>query len=245
MSTESLTSSRNGTLYFGYGSNLSAFQMSKRCPSSGTPIAIAKLNSWFWIISERGYANLIPMPPAPVHLDTDATTVWGIVYNLTPEDESTLDMYEGWSSQDKGSPNPIAACRSWKPFEQGNATYNKMYLPVKVEKWLVQDPKSALGISEDEYDNNIIRSLVYVDEHSVLPGRIKPSYIRRMSRSARECIAMGVPERWVNNMFSQHGIDPNHKESFTEEIRPDGDAQPPAKQQWESIRQQYLQKGDT
>ncbi|KAI1167106.1 hypothetical protein F5B18DRAFT_603766 [Nemania serpens] len=47
-----------GCLYFAYGSNLSTAQMRNRCPLS-TPIGLAHLAGWTWIINERGYANIV------------------------------------------------------------------------------------------------------------------------------------------------------------------------------------------
>ena len=38
-----------------------------------------------WIINDRGYANIIPSP---------GDIVYGLVYELTPSDESSLDKYE-------------------------------------------------------------------------------------------------------------------------------------------------------
>lgn len=73
------------TLYFAYGSNLWLHQMSARCPTSSY-VGLAKLSHWRWIISTRGYANVIHSP---------ADEVWGKVYTLTELDEEKLDGYEG------------------------------------------------------------------------------------------------------------------------------------------------------
>ena len=77
------------TLYFAYGSNLWLQQMERRCPSSKL-LGLAKLRHWVWIISERHYANIIPSPIP----DSD-DHVYGLVFELTPEDEDELDIYEG------------------------------------------------------------------------------------------------------------------------------------------------------
>lgn len=59
-----LTSSRTGTFYFAYGSNLSPEQMAGRCVDSPTtsaiPVAVARLDGWRWIICQKGYANIVP-----------------------------------------------------------------------------------------------------------------------------------------------------------------------------------------
>ncbi|KAI0106737.1 hypothetical protein F4814DRAFT_68928 [Daldinia grandis] len=77
----------NGVLYFAYGSNLSSVQMRKRCPKS-TPVGLAYLSGWTWIINERGYANIVE--------DRSQTGgIYGIVYRLHPNDEPSLDFNEG------------------------------------------------------------------------------------------------------------------------------------------------------
>lgn len=45
--------------YFAYGSNLAHTQMARRCPSAGSPVGVALLRGWKWIINERGYANIV------------------------------------------------------------------------------------------------------------------------------------------------------------------------------------------
>jgi hypothetical protein len=94
-----LTSSKTGTLYFAYGSNLSYHQMHYRCldepEKSAIPIAIARLDRWKWVICERGYANIVPLPDGAKVNDTDEVTVWGVLYNMTLGDEEVLDSYEG------------------------------------------------------------------------------------------------------------------------------------------------------
>ncbi|KIW19757.1 hypothetical protein PV08_00331 [Exophiala spinifera] len=65
VSSSPTTSSRTGTFYFAYGSNLSPVQMSLRLqhsPSSSVPVAIARLDNHAWIICKRGYANVVALP---------------------------------------------------------------------------------------------------------------------------------------------------------------------------------------
>ncbi|KAL0066418.1 hypothetical protein AAF712_006460 [Marasmius tenuissimus] len=73
------------TLYFAYGSNIWMDQMKRRCPESRF-IGVAKLERWRWIISTRGYANVVP---------SQDDYVYGFIYELNAADESTLDRYEG------------------------------------------------------------------------------------------------------------------------------------------------------
>lgn len=72
-------------LYFAYGSNMWQEQMDRRCPDHryfGKGI----LRDFAWIISTRGYANIIK---------SEADEVHGVVYKISEADELSLDTYEG------------------------------------------------------------------------------------------------------------------------------------------------------
>ncbi len=73
------------TLYFAYGSNMCRRQMDRRCPDHRV-IGKGTLSGYRWIISARGYANIIKSP-----LDA----VYGLVYEISDSDERFLDRYEG------------------------------------------------------------------------------------------------------------------------------------------------------
>jgi hypothetical protein len=98
----------DGTLYFGYGSNLWKYQVEHRCPSAKF-VGVARLRHWRWQINECGYTNVVEAPPAPyspatVHWlgplmgtddfrdDNDRT--YGMVFQLDKEDEMKMDEYE-------------------------------------------------------------------------------------------------------------------------------------------------------
>lgn len=71
--------------YFAYGSNLWWQQMRERCPGHryrGDGV----LKGYRWIITTRGYANIVKSETGEVH---------GKVYELTEADECRLDRYEG------------------------------------------------------------------------------------------------------------------------------------------------------
>ena len=74
-------------LYFAYGSNLCIRQMNDRCPNN-SKIGMGKLKGHRWIITKRGYANVVKSS------DED---VWGIIYEISMSDEDKLDVYEGVS----------------------------------------------------------------------------------------------------------------------------------------------------
>src|SRR5438552_4033530 len=63
-------------------------QMKKRCPSY-REIGIGVLRDYRWIISTRGYANIVK---------SKSDRVEGVVYKITESDERNLDRYEGVQS---------------------------------------------------------------------------------------------------------------------------------------------------
>ena len=62
--------------------------MQDRCPDHRF-IGGGVLNGYQWIISSRGYANVVRSTP---------DVVYGIVYEISDSDERQLDAYEGVSS---------------------------------------------------------------------------------------------------------------------------------------------------
>lgn len=77
-----------GKLYFAYGSNMDKSQMAHRCPTAKL-VGQARLNSYRFIINDRGVATIIR---------NDDSFVDGILWSVFPVDEEALDHYEGISS---------------------------------------------------------------------------------------------------------------------------------------------------
>jgi gamma-glutamylcyclotransferase (GGCT)/AIG2-like uncharacterized protein YtfP len=75
-------------LYFAYGSNMWDAQMAKRCPQS-KKIGVARLRGYRWIVSVRGYANVV---------ESKEDEVEGVLFELSQSDEDSLDRHEGISS---------------------------------------------------------------------------------------------------------------------------------------------------
>ncbi len=74
-------------LYFAYGSNINLDQMKRRCPGA-VPIMPVVLNNYE--LSFRGMggvATILPKEGAKVH---------GLLWDLTPACEHSLDRYEGY-----------------------------------------------------------------------------------------------------------------------------------------------------
>lgn len=223
----SLTSSTTGNnFYFAYGSNLSPSQMAGRChiapnKASSIPVAIARLDGWKWLICQRGYANVVELPKTTFKTKSDGGSqliasptqgsVWGVIYDLDPADESLLDGYEGASAnyEEYPEPNREKQDQQIRPHIQGDRLYNKLYLQVKVEKWLRDPaeygvgppPSSATPVSDSDRDCGEMIVLVYVDERRTKDGRIQDSYIGRMNRAINESVPLGVPQAWVDEVM--------------------------------------------
>lgn len=213
-----LTSSKTGTLYFAYGSNLSPSQMRLRCSGrpeqSAIPVAITRLNGYSWYITERGYANVKPVTPQtdkqqPVHSHESLSPhqyVSGVVYDMAPDDVTYLDGFEGCGPRMDPHPkeNPDPVRRKRVPHLQRHRDYNKHYLPVTVVKWLV-DP-TQLGINNADVGDEI-DVLVYVDEQRLEEGDIVPSYVGRMNRAINESAVIGMPLDWMESVMRKW-VDP-------------------------------------
>ncbi|KAK0656254.1 hypothetical protein B0T16DRAFT_451851 [Cercophora newfieldiana] len=152
--------------YFGYGSNLWQDQMARRCPSSPFT-GVGRLRKYQWIINSRGYANI-------TKTGSDADEVWGLVYELPPEDEARLDLNEGV---------PYA--------------YEKR--SIKVEFW----PKGSIPVpGELPPPASVQRMLVYIDfqRNSGEGNKPKDEYVHRMNEGIRDALKEGVPARWINDV---------------------------------------------
>jgi hypothetical protein len=181
---------------------------------SAVPVAIARLDGWKWIICERGYATIIP--PHPLREGrllsewgetgeadrTSRETVYGVLYNMTSDDEAVLDGYE---VVDPGAPAAKGhVSLSIRPREQGKGHYTKWYVPVVVEKWLdsrddLEGCKEHVALScVDAPNTSTCTALVYIDEECVRESDPRPEYIARMNRGITEACSIGLPEQWVD-----------------------------------------------
>lgn len=191
--TDSLTStagtmtSKNTTIYFGYGSNLWRHQMTQRCPSSEY-LGIARLNDYRWIINERGYANVVQIDDkndehsaaireeAPTSQNPYANQVWGLVYTLQPRDESRLDRNEGV---------PVA--------------YTKEVM--ECDFWAVEENSSSSLPANTSEPPEKVRMLVYINREQKTPSEPKREYVYRMNMGIRDAVKEGVPEGYVRGVM--------------------------------------------
>ena len=71
--------------YFAYGSNISSVQMRTRCPDAIFNGA-GYLKDYDFLINERGVATIIPQ---------EGSIVYGVIWEVSPKDIESLDIYEG------------------------------------------------------------------------------------------------------------------------------------------------------
>ena len=74
------------TLYFAYGSNINLNQMEYRCPDASV-VGPVTLENYELLFRRGGFATIAPK---------EGETVQGLLWNLTPECERSLDRYEGY-----------------------------------------------------------------------------------------------------------------------------------------------------
>jgi hypothetical protein len=72
-------------LYFAYGSNMDPVQMESRCPDARA-LGRAHLADWEVRIGVRGFATVV---------NTPGSLTWGVLWEVSPSDERSLDRYEG------------------------------------------------------------------------------------------------------------------------------------------------------
>ncbi|KAI8662656.1 Gamma-glutamylcyclotransferase [Fusarium sp. Ph1] len=167
-------------LYFAYGSNLSTEQMRQRCPYS-TPVGLAYLEGWKWIINARGYANIVQLPLDDNEDETDKGKgkavddeehgVYGLLYLLPPQDEERLDQHEGvpWA-------------------------YQKFQVNVK---W---------AHSKDSEET--LRALVYVDGQRVEEDVPRDEYVGRMERGIEDAVDnWGLDEEWADRTMRRFWVE--------------------------------------
>lgn len=120
------------TLYFAYGSNMAVSQMHQRCPGCRR-LGKASLPGYKWIITTRGYANVVA---------DEQATVEGILYELSRDDEEALDRFEGVAT----------GCydKAIKTISFGEGA---------VEALVYIDPVADEGVPQDEYVERMARAL--------------------------------------------------------------------------------------
>lgn len=141
-------------LYFAYGSNMWREQMDKRCPDHKF-FGHGILKGYRWIISARGYANVI---------QSEGDVVHGVVCRINEEDEASLDKAEGVHN---GSYR-----KEILPIEIEKTNYNCL---------VYIDPVVTEGEPREEYIGRINRAVADAE----LPTEYVDRYIRKFIRLQR------------------------------------------------------------
>ena len=136
------------TRYFAYGSNMAISQMRQRCPGCRR-LGKASLPGYEWIITTRGYANVV------AHADA---IVEGILYELTRDDEEALDRYEGVAT----------GC-----YDKAAKTVSFGEEPVEAMVYI--DPITDEGVPRDEYVGRMVRA---ISEANLSPRYVAASMSR-------------------------------------------------------------------
>lgn len=76
------------TLYFAYGSNINLDQMAERCPDA-QPVGPVTLDNYELLFRGGGFATIAPC---------EGKQVQGLLWEITPGSERSLDIYEGYPS---------------------------------------------------------------------------------------------------------------------------------------------------
>ncbi|KAI1739164.1 hypothetical protein F4680DRAFT_149665 [Xylaria scruposa] len=219
-------SQEKGLLYFAYGSNLSTTQMRNRCPSS-TPIGLAHLTGWTWIINERGYANIVQneyksSPQIRVTEDQDETNegrgsswdqpweivqgpgVYGLVYRLHPDDEETLDRCEGVGyAYEREMLDVVWVDASNSGAGQGSSSVTT---GGSVETRSIQptektEKQSHGGTASIVLGENI-QVLAYIDFQRITSSIPKKEYVGRMNLGIKEATEQwGLPHAYVDKVI--------------------------------------------
>lgn len=153
------------TTYFAYGANMHEYTMSNRCQDSVKKSA-ATLNHWKWFINERGVSTVKPVV---------GEKVFGILWEMTPADEATLDVIEG--------------------VQQGFYQKDLVFVEVTTD---VEAEESEEG--EQSQISRVIRipAKIYVDP-TVNPGSPREGYLEKIIEAAR---MNEFPESYVDYLES-------------------------------------------
>tara|TARA_B110000495_G_scaffold178939_1_gene172018 strand:+ start:207 stop:587 length:381 start_codon:yes stop_codon:yes gene_type:complete len=121
--------------------------MNDRCPNN-SKIGIGQLSGYRWIISTRGYANVVK---------SSNDDVWGVIYEISIQDEAKLDGYEGVSTK----------------------CYLKENLDILIDRRIKNcltyvDPITEVGIPSYTYSNTINEGIL----DSKLPEEYVEKYLR-------------------------------------------------------------------
>ncbi|KAI1750350.1 hypothetical protein F4782DRAFT_510037 [Xylaria castorea] len=175
-------------LYFAYGNNLWLEQMAKRCPDS-VYVGRAVLPDHCWFINRRGAASIAPRSGSTVH---------GLVYEITANDETYLDRSERIHNEAY-----IKTYRRVNLYEVSDA----MQMTTRL---LVKDggPEQVIRIARHlsiptggRHDTADV--LVYLSQGFVINGQACDYFIDQMNRGISDAISLGVPPAYFSHVVRE------------------------------------------
>ncbi|KAI0436990.1 hypothetical protein F4803DRAFT_571393 [Xylaria telfairii] len=210
-------SQEKGRLYFAYGSNLSTAQMRSRCPSS-TPVGLAHLTGWTWIINERGYANIVAKKyrDSPHNGTVDraedqalkavpGTGVYGLIYRLHPDDEKDLDIYEGVGYAYERVMLEVV----WADVLDPNTSQSSS--SITISSSLKTESTQPQGKATSRLQAENFQALVYVDFQRITPSNPNDEYVGRMNVGIKEALEQwGLPRAYVDEVIRPYVPEPVH-----------------------------------
>ncbi|KAI0975227.1 hypothetical protein F4678DRAFT_419675 [Xylaria arbuscula] len=212
-------------LYFAYGSNLSTTQMQQRCPQS-TAIGLARLTDWTWIINQRGYANIVLERPLTAdEKGTKSITsdghdpstdpgaeVYGLVYRLHPDDEPTLDRYEGvgYAYEKWTATIPRTEFFEPSPARDASSSATASSRKAKAKRPTRETKKILDSVVVSEFDDRV-QMLVYIDTARTDTSDPKEEYIDRMNVGIEEAMEWGLSTAYVDRVIRPYIPSPRGK----------------------------------
>ncbi|KAI0544238.1 hypothetical protein F4679DRAFT_565608 [Xylaria curta] len=220
-------SQEKGLLYFAYGSNLSTTQMGNRCPSS-TPIGLAHLTGWTWIINERGYANIVQneykssLQTRDTENQVEANEghdsswdqpseivpgpgVYGLVYRLHPDDEETLDRCEGVGYAYEREMLDVV----WIDVSNSGAGQGPSSVTTSASVETEKQSHEGTTVPGEK-----IQVLAYIDFQRITPSIPKEEYVGRMNLGIKDATEQWrMPRAFVDEVIRPYIPAPNDASS--------------------------------
>jgi gamma-glutamylcyclotransferase len=137
---------------------------------------------------EDSEEDLLADPNVEKIPDSEIPGVYGVLYLLPPEDEASLDRYEGV---------PWAYEKAVMEIEMANDDSTNSSPSADGD----QDQDEMM----DEEEAEIVNALVYVDYQRTSPSQAKAEYIVRMNTGIEEAVReFGLPEWYVNAVLRMY-----------------------------------------
>jgi hypothetical protein len=150
------------------------------------------LRGYKWFINARGYANIAPTK------DTDPEEeVWGLVYDLSPADESRLDVNEGVPYAYEKRIIPV---EFWpvSPSQSSSLSSTQQNGTTTSTTDSTPDGDSTEPHARTQQPGTTVPMLIYIDYKRTTPNhRPRAEYVHRMNMGIRDALREGVPLSYI------------------------------------------------